>query len=413
MFFALLRLLGVGLIVVLMFERPAYGVECGPVASYREVINCVATRAPEILRSDLDVQIAEANIDKARQIPNPELESRNLWGGNSEANRFATETQLLFPFQLGGKRQSRSLVAQAEKDSAEALAQNTKERTLIESAKALHRLRQLDVELFLATEAIERFERITTVFRKRPQLSPEQSVSLTVFKYALEEEKQKKSQALAEQNSILTDISLATGQKVLPKKELFPTLPENWPAIDSKTTGESATLKFARAKEMEGKALSDLARAEAWPDLKIGPTYERMPDRERTEERVGVGLAMDIPVFNRNQGGKRSAELSQRQGVLDSRQALLAANSKLESLIEQYSIITKALASAPTQAELEKGHKAFESHFNRGLVSYSLIIEAHRQLHDSVETKHRQELSALNLLWSIYQLTGRLSPEVL
>lgn len=413
MFSALRRLFGFGVVVFSMFEFAANASECGPLASYRDVINCVATRAPEILRSDLDVQIAEANIDKARQLQNPELESRNLWGSNSESNRFATETQLLFPFQLGGKRQARGMVAKAEKDSAAALAQNTRERTLIESARSLHRLRQLDVELFLATEAIERFERITTVFRKRPQLSPEQSVSLTVFKYALEEEKQKKSQALAEQNSILMDISLAIGQKVLPNKKLFPSLPEKWPAIDSKTIGESAMMKFTRAKEMESGALSDLAKAEAWPSLKIGPTYERMPDRERTEERVGVGLAMEVPIFNRNQGGKRSAELSQRRGTLDSQQALLATNAKLESLVEQYSIITKALATAPTQAELEKGHKAFEGHFNRGLVSYSLIIEAHRQLHDSVETKHRQELSALNLLWSIYQITGRLSPEVL
>jgi len=389
--------------------------ECGSLNSYRELIKCVAARAPEIRRSELELKVADAEVVRAGQLRNPELESRNLWssGSNSQADGFATETQLLFPMQLGGKRGAKEQVAKAERSSAAAMAQTTRERTLIETAQSLHRLRQLETEVFLANEAIERFGRIISAFRKRPQLSPEQSVSLTVFKYALEDEKQKKSQGLAEQSAILADLSLALGRKVQAKKELLPSLPEKWPTINSKSVQESAELKLARAKAEELRARHSLAKAESWPDLKIGPSYERMPDRERTEERVGVGLTMELPLFNTNSGGRRSAEISNQIGVLNGEQAIRQADAKLETLLEQYDLITKALVSAPNQTELEKGHKAFEGHFNRGLVSYSLIIEAHRQLHETVATKHRQELTALNLLWRLYQVTGQLTPEVL
>ena len=401
------------LIVFHLLAPSAHADECESLTNYRALIKCISVRAPDVQRSELEVKIADAEVDRARQIPNPELESRNLWPTGGSTGGSANETQLLFPLQLGGKRSALTQVARAEKESAAALAQTTREKTLIESAQALHRLRQLETELFLATEAIERFERIISAFRKRPQLSPEQSVSLTVFKYALEEEKQKRAQGLAEQSSILADLSLAVGKKIQIKKDLLPIIPEKWPVIQNKLSEESAELKLARARSQEMNSRYSLAKAESWPTLKIGPSYERMPDRERMEERFGVGLSMELPIFNQNSGGRRSGELSGRIGALNSDQAKRQADLRFESLLEQYQLVTKALATAPNQAQLEKGHKDFEGHFNRGLVSYSLIIEAHRQLHETVATKHRQELTALNMLWRLYQMTGQLSPEVL
>lgn len=414
MFSLFQRLGGVGLPVFFLMSFQANANECPELNSYRDLIACIAVRSPNIRRTDIEVQIAEAEVDRAGQFANPELATRNLWAtGGSSRSDFANETQLLFPLQLGGKRSARGQVARAQRDSAASLAQSTREKTLVESAQALHRLRQLETEVYLATEAIERFERIIGAFRRRPQLNPEQSVSLTTFKYALEEEKQKRAQGLAEQSSILSDLSVILGQKILAKKEIFPKLPDKWPSVERQALDNSAELKFARARSEEASAQRELARAEAWPDLKIGPSYERMPDRDRTEERIGLGLSLELPLFNRNQAGKRSAELSREAAMLESEFVTKAGSAKLDNLIEQYSLITKALASAPSQSELEKGHRAFETQFSRGLVSYSLIIEAHRQLHDTVETKHKQEITALNLLWSIYKLTGRLTPEAL
>jgi len=402
----------VGLVAFLLILPQAMASPCEALSSYREIINCVASQAPEIRHSDLEAGVAGAEIDQASQIRNPELESRNLWNTQKGAGtEFATETQLLFPIQLGGKRGARTSIAKSRKESALAYAQTTREKVLIETAQSLHRLRQLETELYLATEAIERFERIISAFRRRPQLNPEQSVSLTTFRYAAEEERQKRAQALAEQSAIEMELSLNIGRKIQAKKGLFPNSPEKWPAVKQEQIVESAELKLARAHNQEALALGELASAEAWPDLKIGPSYERMPDRDRTEERFGIGLAMELPLFNRNQGGRRAATLGREVANLEAEFADRKLKAKLENLILQYNLITKALATAPSQLELEKGHRAFEGQFNRGLVSYSLIIEAHRQLHDTVDTKHRQEITALNLLWSIYKLTGKLAPE--
>jgi cobalt-zinc-cadmium efflux system outer membrane protein len=408
-----LRRMFVCLILIGGRLAPAESVDCKDIATYKEAINCIARIAPDIQQAHLQVESAGARVDQARLFANPEIESNNFTNSDGSSGGISTETQLLFPMQLGGKRNARSQVATANKNSASALAQSTQERILIEAAEGFHRLRQLELEIELTDEAIHRFERIISAFRKRGQLNPEQQVSLTVFRYALEEEKQKKSQALADQRAIKTSLSLLMGQKLKITKEMFPKIPQKWPEISDKNIENFSELKLAKSRASEAKAELELAQANAWPDLKIGPAYERMPDQEQTQEHLGISISMELPVFNRNQGTKRAAEFSRQIAAIEAEQKAMAFSQGLESLLDQYKLITTALASSPSQAELEKGHRAFESQFKRGLVSYGLIIEAHRQLHETVQTKHQQELRALNLLWRIYQMTGKLSPEVL
>ena len=60
---------------------------------------------------------------------------------------------------------------------------------------------------------------------------------------------------------------------------------------------------------------------------------------------------------------------------------------------------------------MEKKHKNMESLFERGLIQSSLIIEAHRQMADFTESVNEQELRAVEALWSIYALEGRIPQE--
>jgi cobalt-zinc-cadmium efflux system outer membrane protein len=343
---------------------------------------------------------------------NPELSGKKLWGTKDSGESSQFEIELLFPIEVGGKRSARANVANARKELASAEGQKAKEDDLIKTGLSLHRLRQIDTEITLAQEAIERFQRITTTFRKRAQLSPEQQVSLTIFRYALEEEKQKSAELLAQKRSISSDLAAVLGKKIEPNKSL-PADIVNWPSVTAGNTEGSAERRAAIARATELNAVSALARAESWPTVKIGPSYEKMPSGNIVEERLGFGLSMDLPLFNTNSEARRAGDLSKRAAEIRSRMAEASVDERLLSLVEEYNLITSALKSAPTHADLDKGHRSFEQQFNRGLVSYSLIIEAHRQLHETVDTKHRQELMALNILWKIYQINGQLNAEMM
>lgn len=388
--------------------------KCSQIQSYRDAMECIALTAPDIRQSQLQVEATGAQVDQARLFANPEIQSNSFSSSeNGSGDQFSTETQLYLPIQLGGKRSARGRAAEAIQKSAAATAQSTKERILIESAQNFHRLRQLSLEVELTEEAIHRFERIISTFRTRGHLNPEQQVSLTVFRYALEEEKQKKAQALADQHAISSSLSLLLGQKLQVTKNMLPQAPQKWPTITDKNIDNFSEVQLSKARLSEADANLNLAKANAWPDVKIGPAYERRAEATGSKDNLGVALAMEIPIFNRNQGEKRAADLSRQIAIIEADKKARAYSEGFDSLLEQYKLITSALVTAPTQAELEKGHRDFETQFKRGLVPYNLIIEAHRQLHETVQTKHQQELRALDLLWRIHQMNGKLSPEVL
>lgn len=406
---------GFALLIFLSAQQVyAQAENCNPIQSYRAAIDCIALSAPDIRQSQLQVNAASAQAEQAWLYANPEIQSNNYrTSENGSSKQFSTDTQVYFPIQLGGKRSARGQLAEAAQGSAAAMSQTTKERVLIESAQSFHRLRQLSVEIELIEEAIHRFEKIISAFRKRTQLNPEQQVSLTVFKYALEEEKQKKAQALADQHAITSSLSLLVGQKLQITKNMLPQSPEKWPEISDKNIENFSEMKLSKSRLIEADANLNLAKANAWPDVKIGPAYERIPDPQGSTDRLGIALAMEIPVFDRNQGAKKVADVNRRIAAIEAEKKARLYTEGFSSILEQYKLITSALATAPSQAELEKGHKSFEAQFSRGLVPYTLIIEAHRQLHETVQTKHQQELRALDHLWRIYQMTGKLSPEVL
>jgi hypothetical protein len=62
---------------------------------------------------------------------------------------------------------------------------------------------------------------------------------------------------------------------------------------------------------------------------------------------------------------------------------------------------------------MEQKHHNMESLFERGLISASLIIEAHRQMSEVIGTYHAQELRAIEALWSVYAMDGVMPKEAL
>ena len=70
------------------------------------------------------------------------------------------------------------------------------------------------------------------------------------------------------------------------------------------------------------------------------------------------------------------------------------------------------MKSAASQ-EINRKHKEIENLFDRGLISVSLLIEAHRQLIDFTKSKNDQELNAIEALARTYALDGRLFQEPL
>jgi cobalt-zinc-cadmium efflux system outer membrane protein len=367
-------------------------------SSPSDVLACALSRDPEVRLSEASVKQGEELASAASQLPNPELATKIVSGNSSTESFTNAEINLAFNVEIGGKRSARKDLAEAQKKIIAAQNLGAKESVYIKVLTSLYRLRQLNDELEILNAAINNFDRVEKQYRQRPRLSPDQQASLGILKTASAEIKLRKAPLATEAKYFEHEIEHSIAQEFQPSPALLPKFKEKWPKIALSKTQELS--QGFRRKEAEGelfKAQAELSSAQgsAWPDLKIGPTFERQTQGSQSYNAFGINLAFPLPVFNTHGGQRRLASL----GVARSEMALKVQQTEdqhqREFLATKYQNAVEALGAAPSLGEVLKRHHESEALFFRGLISSSLLIESHRQLFEFAKTRNEQELAAV------------------
>jgi cobalt-zinc-cadmium efflux system outer membrane protein len=106
-------------------------------------------------------------------------------------------------------------------------------------------------------------------------------------------------------------------------------------------------------------AQRDLASREAWPDLELSAGLGRSSGEDSSEREtiVEFGVAVPLPIFNRNQGRITEAEIFRRKAVIEVEYARLTVRTRLHEayreLERQLSRVTRyrdAILPAATAA---------------------------------------------------------------
>ncbi|MDL1871446.1 hypothetical protein FBR05_04505 [Deltaproteobacteria bacterium PRO3] len=390
-------------------QRAASETACA-IHSAQELVACALERHPDLAVAAQAEARDRTLPDIARQRPNPELDSRILGGKSADDSLVTTETTLFTVWELGGKRRSRVAAAQAQGRAARAETLAVRERVLLETVLALHRLRQIRSELAHIEETLAVFGKILRLYRGRPFLTPEQEVSLASFELAGEDYKLRRSRLTQDKFNLLGALRIATRHPLEDVERFLPPAPRRWTAFDGPAAGgppSNAALEKAEAAREEAEAKARLARSEAWPDLRLGPTLETESLSHATKTTGGLHFALPLPVLNRNAGGQAyaQAEKIRAESALAAERGRQAVDR--ESWLSRYRAARKALAQTPSPAALGPRHAQVEAFFEKGLVPSTLVIEIHRQINDVAQTYHEQELAALEALWRLYILEGR------
>lgn len=389
---------------------------CGKVDSPQAVIDCALSNHPEARRASLSNLQAENLESAAAQRPNPELNGNFGYGNLLGDHILNTEANLAFVVEVGGKRGARIDKALAEKSSVAASSLRSREEVLLETIRALYRLRQIEIEFHTLDEALETFVRIQKQFRSRPRRTPEQEVSYSVFGFAEGDYRLRRAALETEFALRKRTIELAIGQPFDPSAQVLPNKRSSWPELSQAAKVnefKGSAMNSARAGFKLAEAELSLAQSASWPNLKVGPSFQNQTQGALTFQTYGFNMAFEIPLFQANGGGRAYA----RAGLDLAEQGLSLREREITNrrdiLVQKYSNSVKVLSTSLTRAEIEKKHQSTDSLFARGIIPSSLVIEAHRQIVDFTKAQNEQELSALEALWEIYVLEGRAFEEKL
>ena len=286
----------------------------------------------ELAAARLDIQRARARLRQAGLRPNPTVDfeqtSERLVSSGTDR---ATSIGFAVPLELGGKRGRRIELAKAEIEAVEAEVADRERRLAGEVAtlyaEALAALRELEI-----TEGINRLDLETTRF-VQARVNEGESAPLELSLLQVEVDRLRSRRALVEgrlQSALLKLKSVAgippgeslrlRGDLSTPVLRLPPQTPEAAIDIALRTRPD---LRFARLEEEVTQAGFRLARAQVVPNVTVFSRY--IFDRTLTDlpaplvpvpnysRRLSLGISIDLPVLNRNQGATEEAAAAMSQ----------------------------------------------------------------------------------------------------
>lgn len=388
--------------------------ECPAITSPQSVLDCTLRAHPAAKGAAALLAQAEALGMAAGQRPNPEAEGTVLFGDSQDQ----IQLSLLHTFETGGKRGRRLDRARAEALELGAEALSIKEEIAADTVADLYRLRQIREERELLQEALDTFSRSARQLGGRPRRSPEQEVSLSVFRLAERDYSVKRAALEGEALALRRRLELGLGGPLPESDVVLPARPTQWP--DPSASGSPAALRGSSALRAAGaveaaKAEHGSALAAGYPDVKFGPNFLTQKDGpgEGSSTLIGAGLSLPLPLYQRNPGGKRLAARAVETAEARATAASATLAAQWDAELARYRAATSALAEAGDTEKLEAEHEKMEGLYERGLIPSALVIEAHRQMVDYTGDLNEQEMIAIRALWTIYTIEGRVLTEKL
>lgn len=393
-------------LVAALFAATQVRAEVQSVNSVDDFLKRVEDMAPELQLGRSEISVNEKLVDRAGQFLNPDVTFGSWRGNANNLDWKQTDISVLQPIELGGKRSGRIEYARAQAELARGGLSKSRNDVRASALLTLHRLRQLLYEKTLIEEAQVAFDKLIKSFKRRPQLSPEQSTSLFLFQMAKRDYDLQHTEALNELQTLNTEVRRISGLEVAQVVPILPKKVEAWPQINNTGELRSPELQIAKARVELSKSELNLAKSESWPTPSIGPSYTDQNQFGEQAKVWGVVVSTKLPLLSTNQGGRAAA----RETVNLNERSLQFATNKLEldraNLLASYNTSIGTLKATNVDDTIHKKHEQIESYFLRGLVNSALVIEAHRQILDSQRTYNSSELNTLDKYYRIRIIEG-------
>lgn len=399
-------------ILIINFQTSsASAQEICAVSSTQDILACALNQHPDVINAQAEKNRADKLIDIAKQRPNPELEGKILGGQSVDDTKLNTETSLLHTLELGGKRKSRINQAQVLAEKSGINLTRNKEEVALQTVLSLYRLRQIKSELGRIEKTLATFNKILATFKGRPKLTPEQEVSKTSFNLVRDNYRLKQITLIQEQAGLLAWLEVSTNVSEQIILRYLPPPKIKWPEFPTSTEPDklsNSTVDLARAEKHLAEKNLSVAKSKAWPDPKIGPSFDTESlDTGGTRWLGGVNFSVPLPLLNLNRGEKAFAKADQLRAQANLELVIRKTESERTLQLKRYQAAMKALRSSRSVSALGVEYQNIGDFFEKGLVPSTLVIETHNQLYEITRTRNEQELAGVDALWRLYIINGR------
>lgn len=362
-----------------------------PPLALDQAIAQVLTHNAQLEASRQEISMVQAEQQQAGLWPNPEFSvevegfgGSGYWGGFNGAETTLALSQAI---ETGGKRAKRQRVAGARLQQAEFSYAGHKQRLRAQATQAFYAVLAAQEGLTLAQQNLELSQRLAQTVTRRVAAGKDSPIKQTQALITVSEQRMALQQA---------DVTLSTSRQHLAThwgstEPHFGPLQGNFFAIARPPTlaqvlaqweSHPATRQW-QATVSEAKAALDLAKAEPIPDVTVLGGYKRL--EEAGQNTAVLGLALPLPLYNRNQGAKTKATLALGRMRRLQQQAKVTLIAGLKT---RHQFLTAAATQAQELQEeilprVEQAYNASVTAYEQGKFDYLEILEAQRSLFET------------------------------
>lgn len=371
----------------------------------RDAMAAALMHNPQLRSFAWELRTAEARTLQASLPPNPEaaLEVENFSGSGETSGFDGAETTLSISqiFLLGGKRKTRGHLASLDRELAAFDYETTRVGVLSDVATRFVQLLRAQRSITLTERAHELAQQVFDVVTKKVDagvLSPvEKSRSrLTVSTARLAAMQSKRTlktsriHLAALWGTTRPEFDTATGN--------LEQVPETIPAVEAIAELINDNPDVARwAAEISKRETALVAAcADAIPDLGVEGGIRHF--NNVNDVAFVVGLSLPLPLFDRNQGGRREARRSINKAREERHDAHIRVGAALAT---GYEALSASHTTAVTLRDdilptARSAYEATETAFEQGKVGYLDILETQRTL-IQLETEYLDALTTFHI----------------
>lgn len=380
--------------------------------TWPQVAETALSAAPEFGPLEKRKEWAGRRADAATLGPVSKVAAQYL-NGTSPANSGEAEVSYEWTIENSEKKSARIKAARSELSYTAAEIEERKAAIILDLAILSERFHQISHEKDVLNETLTTYRTLLKQFSAFPVLSPEQNVTVAIFKLARDETQLKLGQLKVELENYGSVIRQLTGCSQLSLPSDVRKERRSWPKISSaEDWKKSASLKRIEAKKQIARENLEVELRQTTADYSVGPIARW--NRDEADQNVSFGVAFSMPLVQQQRKVLSSAaaasyEVSEAEAQLDIRKV----SSDLEKWTTQYRNSVEILSEGYAEADVLGKHATMEKAFLAGRVNASLVIEAHRQMFEHMVSRHHIEMKASEALWNIRFLTGTLSKDEL
>lgn len=384
--------------------------------SSNELVRRALASNGELAAARLEIERARGRLRQAGLRPNPTLDLEQTTGRFTDSpGESETSVGLAVPLELGGKRRKRIELAQAEFEAAEAEVAD-RERRLTNEVLAFYSEALAAVRELGTLEELNNLDLQTTRF-VQARVNEGETAPIELNQLRVEVDRLRSRRALVEGRLQSTMLRLKSLTGVPPQELLrlreniaAPSLPAPPGSVDAAidiALRSRPDLRLARLNEEVAQAGLRLARAQGVPDVTPFTrfSYGRsvlddtpvgvLRDRDKL---LTVGVSIEIPVFNRNQGLKTeaSAAIGQAQKRREFLEAVVRA--EVQSAFARYEAARAAVTTfeqgvIPRSAEnirtIRAAYQIGAFSITDLLVEQRRLVDAQREFTEALAEQYR------------------------